>query len=371
MVLNKGIPFTEIIKSLPSTAPFVGPESLERRVGKNFNLRLGANESNFGMSSKAFEAIQKGIHEASWYGDPENYELRCCLAEIHNITPDEICVAGGIDDLLGLVVRVIVSKGTSVVTSMGGYPTFYYHVVGFSGILSFVPYIDDCENTEGLLNIALESNSPLIFFANPDNPMGTWHDERHVQKFIESIPLGKLLILDEAYFEFSPKDSVPPIDTKNERVIRMRTFSKAHGMAGLRIGYAIANKKIINTLNKVRLHFAVSRIAQIGALASLKDDKHVKDVVYKVNQGKEEYYKLAKELDLKYIESGTNFVSFDLGTEDRAKQILNALEKEGVFVRMSSVPVLSRCIRVTVGNTSQRKIFSEIFKNVLEKQKET
>ena len=103
----------------------------------------------------------------------------------------------------------------------------------------------------------------------------------------------------------------------------------------------------------------------------MKDDKHVKDVVYKVNQGKEEYYKLAKELDLKYIESGTNFVSFDLGTEDRAKQILNALEKEGVFVRMSSVPVLSRCIRVTVGNTSQRKIFSEIFKNVLEKQKET
>ena len=252
MVLNKGIPFTEIIKSLPSTAPFVGPESLERRVGKNFNLRLGANESNFGMSSKAFEAIQKGIHEASWYGDPENYELRCCLAEIHNITPDEICVAGGIDDLLGLVVRVIVSKRTSVVTSLGGYPTFNYHVVGFSGILSFVPYIDDCENTEGLLNIALESNSPLIFFANPDNPMGTWHDERHVQKFIESIPLGKLLILDEAYFEFSPKDSIPPIDTKNERVIRMRTFSKAHGMAGLRIGYAIANKKIINTLNLLR-----------------------------------------------------------------------------------------------------------------------
>ena len=367
MVLNKGVPFTEIIKSLPSTAPFVGPESLERRLGKNFKLRLGANESNFGMSSKAFEAIQKGIQEASWYGDPENYELRCCLAEIHSITPDEICVAGGIDDLLGLVVRVIVSKGTSVVTSLGGYPTFNYHVVGFSGRLSFVPYVEDRENLEGLLESALENDASLIFFSNPDNPMGTWHNSVDVQGFIDSIPLGKLLILDEAYYEFSPQGSVPPINTKNERVIRMRTFSKAHGMAGLRIGYAIANKKIISALNKIRLHFAVSRIAQIGALASLKDPKHVKNVVQKVNQGKQEYYILAKELNLDYISSGTNFVSFDLGTEERAKEILNKLQEQGVFVRMSTVPYLSRCIRITVGTESERKIFSKVFKRIYSK----
>ena len=367
MSLNKGIPFTEIIKGLPSTAPFVGPESLERRLGKNFNLRLGANESNFGMSPKAFEAIQKGIHEASWYGDPENYELRCCLAEIHNITPEEICVAGGIDDLLGLVVRMTVSKGTPVVTSLGGYPTFNYHVIGFSGRLSFVPYIDGHENIDGLLKRAIESNAPLIFFANPDNPMGTWHDAGVVQNFIDSIPLGKLLILDEAYFEFLPKDSIPRIDTKNDRLIRMRTFSKAHGMAGFRIGYAIANREIINALNKIRLHFAVSRIAQIAALSSLMDDKHVTDVVNQVNQGKEEYYMLADKLNLDYIESGTNFVSFDLGTENRAKAILNTLAEEGVFVRMPSVPILSRCIRVTVGTSSERKIFSEKFKSVMEK----
>ncbi|MED5580190.1 MAG: aminotransferase class I/II-fold pyridoxal phosphate-dependent enzyme [Nitrospinota bacterium] len=363
--MKNGIPFSKIVADLPSKAPFIGPESLEREMGSTFYLRLGANESNFGISSKAFEAIQKGIQEASWYGDPENYELRCSLAEINGISPEEICVAGGIDDLLGLVVRMVISPGTPVVTSLGAYPTFNYHVWGFAGELSLVPYLEDRENPKQLLATALEKKAPLIFFSNPDNPMGTWHDVKDLQEFMDLIPFGKLLVLDEAYYEFSPKGSIPPIDTKNERVIRMRTFSKAHGMAGLRIGYAIANKKIIDGLNKIRLHFGVSRIAQIGALASLKDEQHIEDVVNQVNKGKKEYYELAEQLNLNYIVSGANFVSFDLKTRDKAKKVLKALEMERIFVRMSSAPVLERCIRVTVGNERERKIFSDVFTKVI------
>ena len=365
--MNKGIPFTKIIKGLPSKAPFIGPESLERRLDRNFNLRLGANESNFGMSSKAFKVIQEVINESSWYGDPENYELRCSLAEIYGISPQEICVAGGIDDLLGLVVRMTVMPGTPVVTSLGAYPTFNYHVFGFGGVLNKVPYFQDRENLESLLSTSIKKKAPLIYFSNPDNPMGTFHNGVDIENFINSIPSGKLLILDEAYYEFAPCDSIVPIDTSNEKIVRMRTFSKAYGMAGLRVGYAIANKKIIDGLNKIRLHFAVSRIAQIGALASLQDVEHITSVVNEVQKGKEEYYALAKRLNLNFLISGANFVSIDFETGDRARKILSLLEEEGVFVRMSSIPVLDRCIRVTVGTEKERLIFSEILTKVVQK----
>ncbi len=197
--------------------------------------------------------------------------------------------------------------------------------------------------------------------------MGTFHNAADIQNFIDSIPNGKLLILDEAYYEFAPLESIVPIDISNEKIVRMRTFSKAYGMAGLRIGYAIANKKIIDGLNKIRLHFAVNRIAQIGALASLQDEEHIESVVNEVEKGKEEYYALAKRLNLNSLVSGANFVCIDFKTGDRVRKIFSLLEEEGVFVRMSSIPVLDRCIRVTVGTEKERLVFSEILTKVVQK----
>ena len=367
MGTRSGIPFTDLVASLPAAIPFVGPEELERRRGRKFDARIGANESAFGMSPLALDAIRQEAVRAAWYGDSDSHDLREALAEKHGVAPEEILIGAGIDAILGNVVRILIDKGAPVVTSKGAYPTFNYHVAGFGGDLKAVPFKDDHEDPEAILAAVSEFDAPLAYFSNPDNPMGTWHDAAAVQSLIDRIPDGCLLVLDEAYIEFAPEGAAPAIDTSNPRVIRMRTFSKVHGMAGLRCGYAIAHRDIVTGLNKVRNHFEVNRLAQVAALASLQDPKFVTGVVEEVARGRDDYMALARKLGLKAILSATNFVAIDMGGDgDHARAALRKLDDHGVFVRMPGVAPLDRCIRVTVGTAQDRAIFAERLERVME-----
>ena len=358
-------PFTALVRGLPATIPFVGPEAIERRRGRNFAARIGANESAFGVSPKAAAAMREAVDHISWYGDPESFDLRQALAAKHGVAMEEICVGGGIDELLGLVVRMTVTPGAPVVTSLGAYPTFNYHVAGFGGRLVTVPYREDREDPEGLLAAVRKEKAPLVYLANPDNPMGTWHDAVAVAAFIADLPEGCLLVLDEAYIEFAGQDLAPAIDTGDPRVIRMRTFSKAHGMAGARIGYAVAHKELVTGLNKIRNHFGLNRLAQAGALASLGDPDFLVQVAGWVEAGRQDYYALANRLGLSAIPSATNFVAIDVGSGARARAILKALEEEDIFIRMPGVAPLDRCIRVSVGPPEERALFAAAFEKVL------
>ena len=254
--------FTRLVDGLPPTVPFVGPETLERRRGKAFRVRVGANESAFGVSPKAADAMRRAIETVAWYDDPEAYELRSAIAARHGVSIDEVLLGAGIDEMLGNVVRMVIEPGTPVVTSHGAYPTFNYHVAGFGGVLEAVPYRDDRIDLEALLDAVRRVDAPLVYLANPDNPMGTWHDAADVRAFIAGLPGSTLLVLDEAYIEFAPASAAFPIHADDPRVIRMRTFSKAHGMAGARIGYAVAPSRTIAGLDRIRNHFGVNRIAQ-------------------------------------------------------------------------------------------------------------
>ncbi|HHN72886.1 MAG TPA: aminotransferase class I/II-fold pyridoxal phosphate-dependent enzyme, partial [Thermopetrobacter sp.] len=221
--------FTPLIESLPATVPFVGPEAIERASGRSFAARIGANENVFGPSPKAVAAMAAALEGVWTYGDPENFELKRALAEKHGVAPENIVVGEGIDGLLGLLVRLLVTPGTPVVVSRGGYPTFNYHVAGFGGRFVAVPYTaDDREDLAGLARAARESGAPLVYVANPDNPMGTWHDAAAIAEMIAALPEDAVLCLDEAYVEFAPAGTAPPVDVSDPRVIRMRTFSKAY-----------------------------------------------------------------------------------------------------------------------------------------------
>lgn len=362
------IPFTEIVSDLPATTPFVGPETLERQRGNTFSARIGANESSFGLSPLATAAMREAVAGSNWYGDPENFDLRQALAAKHNVDMAEICVDAGIDTLLGVAVRMLVEAKQSVISSLGAYPTFNYHVNGFGAKLVTVPYRDDHEDPDALLEAAQQHQAPLLYFANPDNPMGTWHDADVVQSFIDRIPEGSVAALDEAYVEFAPENVAPALDTSNERVIRFRTFSKAYGMAGARIGYAIAHRDLITGMNKIRNHFGVNRIAQVGALASVADSEFLQSVQHRVEQGRQQVYRLAQEHGLKAIPSATNFVTVDLGSKQRATDTLNGLLEKNVFIRMPGVEPLNRCIRIGIGNESEHAYFKNAFEQVLAQQ---
>ena len=367
--MSKNFPFTDLVKSLPASVPFVGPETLERRSGSEFRTRLGANESAFGMSPKALEAIAREASRAAWYGDPENHELRHALAEKHGVAPEEILIGAGIDAILGNTVRMLAGPGTPVVTSAGAYPTFNYHVAGFGAQLNMVPYREDREDPEALLAKINETGAPLAYFANPDNPMGLWYDAATVQSLIDRIPDGCVLVLDEAYIEFAPEGTAPALDPSNPRVLRMRTFSKAQGMAGLRVGYTIGHRDLITGLQKVRNHFEVNRLAQAAALASLQDPDFTAAVIAEVAQGRAEIKALAEELGLSTLPSATNFIAIDMGGDgDKARATLAALDAAGIFVRMPGVAPLDRCIRVTIGRAEDRALFAKAFREIVAAQ---
>lgn len=341
---------TPLAASLPATVPFVGPEALERQTGTAFTARIGANESVFGPSPKVLKAIANAAPGAWMYGDPESHDLRHALAGHLNVKPTETVVGEGIDGLLGYLVRLFIAPGDTVVTSDGAYPTFNYHVAGFGGTLVKVPYVDDREDPASLLDAARQHGAKLIYLANPDNPMGSWHSADALNAMIAGLPPGCLLALDEAYVEFAPDGAVPAIDTSNPNVIRLRTFSKAHGLAGLRVGYAIGAANVIRSFEKIRNHFGMTRIGQAAALAALSDKTWVPHVRAKVEASRARIAQIVTPHGLIPLPSATNFVTVDCGQDATfAKALLDALVARGIFVRMPFAAPGNRAIRIGTG----------------------
>ena len=359
--------YTKLTAGLPATVPFVGPESQERSLGQPFRARLGANESVFGPSPKAIEAMAKAAAQTWMYGDPENHDLRHALAAHEGVTFENIIVGEGIDGLLGYLVR-LVTEGPkdAVVTSDGAYPTFNYHVAGYGGGLHKVPYSGDHEDPDALLAKARKVRAKLVYLANPDNPMGSWHSRETIEQMASAMPDGCLLVLDEAYAQFLPATKVPQIDPNNPSVIRFRTFSKAYGMAGARVGYGIGHPDLIDAFNKVRNHFGMCRISQAGALAALEDTKYLSEVIDKVKDATTRIGTIAAGNGLTALPTAANFVAIDCGGDEAfAKSVLDGLIDQGVFVRMPFVKPQNRCIRISAGKIPDLDIFAEALPRAL------
>ena len=259
--------FTALVDGLPALVPFVGPEAQERARGRAFRARLGANESLFGPSPKALAAMRAAADGNWMYADPESHELRAALAQFHGVGLDNIVIGEGIDGLLGLAVKLVVEPGSAVVTSDGTYPTFNFHVAGGGGRLVRVPYRDDKQDLGALLDAARREDARILYVCNPDNPMGSFWAAEALRGLIAALPSGVLLLLDEAYCDTAPAAELLPVDAGNAQVLRLRTFSKAYGLAGARIGYCIGEARVIRAFEKVRNHYGINRVGQIGALA--------------------------------------------------------------------------------------------------------
>jgi histidinol-phosphate aminotransferase len=351
--------FTPLAASLPSTVPFVGPEAQERARGRRFAARLGANESAFGPSPRAIAAMQAAARDVWMYGDPDLHDLRSAIAAHHGVSPAHVVIGEGIDGLLGLLVRLLVGPGDAVVTSDGAYPTFNFHVAGFGGVLHRVPYAGDREDPQALVDRARETGAKLIYLANPDNPMGSWHPAPVIGAMIAALPEGTLLILDEAYVDLAPPGTAPAIAADDPRVIRLRTFSKGYGMAGLRVGYGLAAPALVSAFDKVRNHFGVGRIAQAGALAALADQAWLAHVCVQVGHARSTLAQVARANGLLPLPSATNFVTIDCGRDGAfARRVLQALIARDIFVRMPGVAPHDRCIRVSTGPKADMAAFA-------------
>ena len=358
--MHAGPQYTDLALKLPATVPFVGPEAQERERGRAFKARVGANENVFGPSPEVISAMQINSPDIWKYADPEHHNLKSALASHYGISNENIMVGEGIDGLLGYLCRLLVGKGTPVVTSLGAYPTFNYHVAGYGGALHTVPYRDDAQDPQMLIAKVNETGASLCYFSNPDNPMGSWHSAEGVQDLIDSVPSGTVLCLDEAYIEFAPNDASPPLDIGNPNVIRMRTFSKAYGMAGARVGYALGEAGLISAFNKIRNHFGMNRVALHGAIAALADQNWLAHVKREVALARDRISEIARGNGLTPLPSATNFVAVDCGRDgDFARRLLAELISRDVFVRMPFVSPQDRCIRISVGRKDDLDLLEE------------
>lgn len=356
--------FTPLVDALPGEFPFVAPERLERRRGRPLELRLGANESVYGLADGVREAMSAALGEVAWYGDPESLALRDEIAGRRGVLPENVSVGAGIDDLLGLAVRVLLEPGEVGACHAGVYPMFPFHVAGYGGRLETVPYRDDRCDLEALAAVARRRGARLVYLANPDNPSGSVASRAEIAACLGELPGGCVLLLDQAYAELAPADAARVLPIDDGRVIHFRTFSKAYGMAGARIGYALASAATVGAFDKVRAHFAVNRVAQAGALASLADEGFLGRVRARNAAGLADYAALGRELGAPTLASATNFALFDFGTAGRAAAVLAALLERGVFVRAPRVSPLDRCVRVSVGTPRERSRFGEILREL-------
>ncbi|MDI7861208.1 pyridoxal phosphate-dependent aminotransferase [Rhizobiaceae bacterium n13] len=360
--------FTPLVSSLPSTVPFVGPEAIERNRGISVKARIGANENGFGPAPSVIAAIHEAATETWKYNDPENFDLKDALARHLGIGRENLAIGEGVDGLLGLIVRMVVEPGTPVVTSLGGYPTFNFHVAGFGGRLVTVPYAGDREDLDGLLEAAKREKAPLVYFANPDNPMGSWWEAGAIVEFARALPSDCLLVLDEAYSETAPASAIPSIADLIEmpNVIRTRTFSKAYGLAGARVGYVIGTPGTVVAFDKIRNHFGMSRIGTAAALAALKDQAYLQEVIVRIKASRERIGAIARDNGLQPLPSATNFVAIDCGRDGAyARAIVDGLMEHGVFIRMPGVAPLNRCIRISVGPEADMALLAESLPKVL------
>lgn len=350
---------TPLAAGLPATVPFVSPEQTERDRGRVFTSRLGANENGFGPSPLAVQAMQGAAAQMWKYGDSANHDLRHALAAHHGVRPENITVGEGIDGLLGNLVRLTIAAGDRVVTSLGAYPTLNYHVTGFGGVIEAVPYRNDHEDPSALVAKARDVGARLVYIANPDNPMGTWHQAGVIEQMLDDLPDDALLVLDEAYIELAPPGTAPNIDANDPRVIRLRTFSKAYGLAGLRVGYAIGPTDLITAFDRVRNHFGVNRMGQIAALAALQDHAHLTHVQNNVARSRDRIAAITAENGLCALPSATNFVAVDCGQNgDYTRAVLAQMLDAGVFLRMPAVAPMDRCLRVSCGTDADMDLLA-------------
>ncbi len=334
-----------VVARLPDTIPFIAPEVYEREMGMAFTARIGANESVFGASPRAVAAMQEAANATQWYGDPTSHDLRTALAAKHKLNTDQFVVGSGIDGLFSVLASAYFAEGDKVVTTLGSYPTFNYFVDAIGAELVQVPYCQDFSvDLDALAAKAKEVGAKAVYLANPDNPSGTFHTGEAIAQFVAKLPEDILFILDEAYIDF-----VDSYDVCDPRIIRLRTFSKAYGMAGMRVGYAFGDHETVQPLNRVRPHFEVNILAQAGALASLEDQTFIPSIRQRADESRKQLRNILDKAGLPSLPSSTNFVLGDAGSKERAERIVKELRDHRIFIRKPGLPPLDGHVRISLG----------------------
>lgn len=368
--LDKLVP--EHIRALAPYPPGKPIKQAEQESGRTC-IKLASNENPFGPSPRAVAAICAAAGDVNFYPDNDSTELRALLAERNRVPLDRVVIIAGSTSLLGIIARTFLAPGLNAVTSERSFVIYpiVTRAVGARFVEASMKH--DAYDLDAIL-AAIDSNTRVVFLANPNNPTGTLFGADELDRFLDRVPDHVVVVLDEAYYDFAEAFAAQrgvryshSMDYVREgrNVVVLRTFSKAHGLAGLRVGYGFGPPALVHYFNRMRTTFSVSAVAQAAALAALEDEAHVRKAVENNTREAPRLERALKELGFHVGRTWANFVYCELG--ENAAAVAKRMQAEGVIIRPLTAWGAPTAMRVTVGTPEQNDQFLAAFKKVMER----
>ena len=339
---------------------------VQRTYGLSQVVKLASNENPWGASPKALSAVRDHLKEVHRYPDQSATDLRSALAARYRLKNENIIVGNGSEGIMALIARAFLHEDDEALTAQGTFTGFpiLCHSRGIQPIC--VPLRDYCFDLEAIAE-RITPRTKLIYLCNPNNPTGTFFSRRSFDRFMEHVPPRVLVLLDEAYFEFAHKlaDYPDSMDYRHDNVITLRTFSKAYGLAGLRIGYGFGHPELIASLWKVKLPFEPGVLSQLAGVAALEDEEFLSHTLEHNQQGLELYTRELTRLGIQWIPSAANFIAIETPTGWTAQQLFLALLRRGVIIRPLEQSGLPENLRISVGLPEENRTCLSCLEEVL------
>lgn len=358
----------KISKNIEELIPYKAGKPIQeirRELQTSQLAKLASNENSFGPSPKALNAITDALNELHWYPEPSALDACKILARYNGVNPENIMLANGSESILSYILKAFTRYGDELITSNGTFIGVYVLAKIYDLDCRRVPLTKEYSFDLEAIFKQISDKTKVIYLANPNNPTGTMISESELNRFIQKVPKDILIILDEAYAEFAiAADPCYPISQKvrADNVIVLRTFSKAYGLAGMRIGYCIANDKITETLMKIKLPFEPSVLAQKAGIAAIDDTDFLNQTIENNNKGLRYFYEQFTDMAVNYVHSYANFIMLDLKTEEKVNQLTKELFKGAVIVRPLAAFGLPNAMRITVGTMEENTMAIDAFK---------
>jgi histidinol-phosphate aminotransferase len=363
--MTGAVDFTELavegVRGLRPYQPGKPIDELARELGLNEAdiVKLASNENPLGPSPKALDAIRNELADLTRYPDGAGFELKKALCEALDIRPEQITLGNGSSDILDFITRVFVNDGDEIVVSQHAFAIYglVAKMVGANTIE--VPAKNFGHDLEAMAS-AFTEKTRIVFITNPNNPTGTWLTKNELVRFMDQVPQRVLVLLDEAYFEYVDEAGYPNglrLLDQYPNLVVTRTFSKAYGLASLRVGYGVSSPEIADLLNRVRPPFNVDSFALAAAKATLTDTDYVSRSVAENNAGMKRLVEAFDALNLSHIPSVGNFVCFKVPTGVNAMDVYQGLLQRGVIVRPVANYEMPEYLRVSIGTSAENEVF--------------
>lgn len=342
-------------------------DELTRERGLTKISKLASNENPLGPSPYAIKAMTNALWDVHRYPDMNAYMLKSSLGKLYKLKNENIILGNGSEGIMGYIARAFIQPGQEVLTSQNSFIGFSIIARSVGALLKTVPLTADYRFDVLALAKSITKKTKVIYICNPNNPTGTYINKKEFDFLMSHVPDHVLVILDEAYFEYAVgKDDYPnSMDYRYDNVITLRTFSKAYGLSGIRIGYGFGHEDLISNLTKVKLPFEPGTIAQMGAAGAIHDKPHLKRTISNNQRRYIETFDFLTRHEFNPIKSVANFIAFKTGSEEASRYMFENLLDQGVIIRQLKANEMPDYVRVSLGTKSEMSHFFKAMEFIL------